>query len=269
MTSSLENKVVVITGGSAGLGKALAREFANQQAIVVLLARSREKLEEATKELTSAGLRARYWCCDVTSDESVKQVVDDIARELGRIDVWVNNVGVSTRSLLLESTVEQYQELIDINFMTAVRCVLAAMPWIEKTGGQFVNIGSLASKTGWPNMTLYSASKHALAAFSHQLRLEAPAGVNCLHVCPGPIQRPDAGNRYDQQAAGLDESARAPGAGAKIKGIKPEVLANKVVQAVQKRKKELVVPWKTRILFALLQISPSLGDWVLRSQRKK
>jgi len=150
------------------------------------------------------------------------------------------------------------------NFFTAVRCSIAAMPHLEKSSGSIVNIGSLAAKTAWRNIAPYVTSKHALSGFAHQLRLESPDNVHCLFVCPGPIRRDDSRERYQEQAKGLDESAAAPGAGVKISGLDPDSLARKIVVAVEKRKSELVVPAKSRILFSILQLSPRLGDWLLR-----
>jgi len=200
----------------------------------------------------------------VTQDDSVDNAVNEIASRFGGIDLWINNVGKSTRIAFEDCQPRDYAELMEINFYTAVRCTLAALPALKKSSGTVVNIGSLASKTGWRNVASYTTSKHALAAFSHQLRLEGPTNVHCLLVCPGPIRREDAGQRYATQAAGLDPSATAAGAGVKLKGIPPEVLAAKIEKAVRRKKKELIVPAYTRLLFALLQISPSLGDWLLR-----
>jgi short-subunit dehydrogenase len=145
---------------------------------------------------------------------------------------------------------------------------MAVLPMLAKSSGSLVNIGSLASKTAWRNMSPYSASKHAMAAFNHQIRLEAPANVHCLLVCPGPIQRPDAGTRYADQTGKLDAAAAQPGAGVKLKGIPPEKLAQQIESATRRRKKELIVPGYTRILFGLMQLSPTLGDWILRKFAK-
>jgi short-subunit dehydrogenase len=103
-----------------------------------------------------------------------------------------------------------------------------------------------------------------VAAYSQQLRYELnPLGVHVLLVCPGPIARPDAGQRYDEQASGLPDWARKPGGGVKLKGIPPEKLARRILQYCERRKPELVMPAKARILFALAQLSPTLGDWII------
>jgi short-subunit dehydrogenase len=123
----------------------------------------------------------------------------------------------------------------------------------------------LASKIASAYLGAYPASKFAVAAYSRQLRLElAPRGLHVLLVCPGPLQRADAGTRYDDQAAGLPAAARRPGAGAQLKAIDPLALGQRIIRACQRREPELVVPGKVRWLAALSELAPSWGDWILR-----
>jgi len=264
-----KNKVVVVTGGSEGLGKTIGFEFASRGAQTVLLARNEAKLTAAVESASSLGLNVDYVVADVTQDLDVESALKQIIEKHQRIDIWINNVGKSTRIRFEDCNVEEYKSLIEINFYSAVRCTLAALEYLVASSGQVVNIGSLASKTGWPNVAPYSASKHALSAFCHQMRLEGPANVNCLHVCTGPFQRDDAGTRYQKQAAGIGKVAEQPGAGVKLKGLQPQWLAEKIIQSCEKRKSELVVPGYSRILFAISQLSPSLGDFLLRRSSKK
>ena len=261
--SHWQNKIIAITGGSNGLGLELAQHFSAAGAQVIIIARDEQRLAAACQN--SPNLHPIV--ANVLDDSQVKNAVEAIAQQHGRIDVWINNVGKSTRADLLTCDIEAYQSMMEINFYSAVRCSLAVMPHLVHSSGSLVNIGSLASKTAWRNMSPYSASKHALAAFSHQIRLEGPPNVNCLSVYPGPLRRDDAGERYAKEASGLDAAATQPGAGVKLKGFPPKKLANKIDRAIQKRKKELIVPGRAKILFSLLQLSPSLGDWILKEVR--
>lgn len=264
-----KNKTVVVTGGSDGLGREIALKFARHEAQVFILARNETRLKQVADEARADGLNINWIVADVTDDQSVNDSIIEIIRRRGAIDLWINNVGKSTRAAVTECGVESYQQQMEINFYSSVRCALAVLPHLAETNGQLVNIGSLACKTGWPFVAPYSASKHALAAFNHQLRLEGPANVNYLLVCSGPVQRSDAGKRYENQAAGLPESASRPGGGVKLRGIPPEKLAEKIERSCRRRKKELVVPGYARIAFALAQLSPQLGDLFLnRSQSK-
>ena len=266
-----KNKIVVITGGSDGLGRAIGIEFVRVGATVLLLARDPERLNLAVDQITELILPGQIFgvVADVTNDSSVQQAIDQIIAQHGQIDGWVNNVGKSTRVALVDCRVEQYRELMELNFYSAVRCTLAVIPYLEKTGGHLVNIGSLASKTGWPFVAPYATSKHALAAFHHQLRLEGPQTIHYLHVCPGPIKRADAGVRYAVEAAGMGSAAAQPGGGVKLKGIEPAHLAAKIERACRQRRPDLVIPLRARLLFMLAQCCPVWTDNLLRRMNRR
>jgi short-subunit dehydrogenase len=155
--------------------------------------------------------------------------------------------------------------LLQLNFLALVRCTAAALPALIRSRGHLVNIGSLASKVATPYLGAYPVSKFAVAAYTQQLRLELkPRGVHVLLVCPGPISRDDAGRRYQVPRRGLPEQAHRPGGGTKVRSRSPEDVAAKTVRACQRRRPELVVPGKARLLFALAQLWPSMGDRILR-----
>ena len=262
--SHWQNKIVAITGGSQGFGLELAQHFATAGAKVIIIARDQQRLTTVCQDAPNL----YPIVADVLQNQQVTDTVDSIIKEHGRIDVWINNVGKSTRADLQTTNIDDYRSMMEINFYSAVQCSTAVFPYLQKSSGSLVNIGSLASKTAWRNMSPYSASKHALAAFSHQVRLEGPPNVHCLSVYPGPIRREDAGQRYAQESKDLDETAAQPGAGVKLKGICPKQLAAKIDRSIRRRKKELIVPGHTRLLFSLLQLSPSLGDWILKKFAK-
>lgn len=280
--ASWQGKVVVVTGGSEGLGLAISRAFFQANATVVMLARDESKLDLAVNNLddrlavgsiaenpdaSNLPPRISGVAADVTDDQSVAEAIAEVLAIHGRIDVLINNVGQSCRVRFADAEASDYQRLMDINFYSAVRTTMAALPALVTTSGQVINIGSLAAKTAWPNVGPYATSKHALACFSHQLRVEAPENVHCMLVCPGPIRRDDAGVRY--AGSQTDAAAKAPGAGVRLKGICPDRLASRIVVAAGKRQRELIVPRKSRVLFVLAQLSPWLGDWLLKKMAKK
>jgi short-subunit dehydrogenase len=136
---------------------------------------------------------------------------------------------------------------------------------LVNTRGHVVQVGSLSSKTASRHLGAYPASKFPLAAYAQQLRLElAPQGLHCLLVCPGPIRREDAGSRYDAAAGNLPPEARQPGGGVKLKGIDPEWLAGRILSACERRQAELIVPARAKLLFAISQLWPTLGDWIVK-----
>lgn len=263
--SLFAGKIVVVTGGSAGFGFILANAFAKQGANVFVLARDAGNLQKAVERSPHPLVPL---VCDVCCDQAVRTAVDTIIQDKQRIDVWVNNVGISTRVALSECTLAEYAKQMEVNFFSAVRCSMEVLTAVTKSSGSIVNIGSLAAKTAWPAMAPYCTSKHALAAFTHQLRIESGGSIHAMFVCCGPIRREDAGQRYEVASATLDESARKPGAGVKLKGLDPEWLATQIMNGIVRKKKELVVPFYARFLFAIQQLSPSLGDWLLRKFKK-
>lgn len=259
-----QEKVVLISGGSSGLGAMLARTLAAAGAKLVLGAIDAEGVEAVAASLRSTGCDAMGVWADVTQQEPVDRLVAAAIERHGRLDALLNCAGRSARGAVLETTPEQFLDLLSLNFLATVRCTRAAAPHLIQSRGHLVNIGSLAAKTAARFLGAYPASKFPVAAYSQQLRYELnPLGVHVLLVCPGPIARADAGTRYDDQSAGLPESARRPGGGVKLKGIPPERLAQQILRYCQRRKPELIMPAKARLLFAISQLSPTLGDWII------
>ena len=202
---------------------------------------------------------------DVTDAVQVESCVTEVIDKFGRLDALVNNAGRSSRGNALETSPDEFRALWEANFLSTVHGSMAACPHLVASKGHLVNIGSLASKSSSKFLGAYPASKFAVAAYSQQLRQElSEKGVHVLLVCPGPIARQDAGTRYDDQTQDLPESARRPGGGVRLKGIPPDRLAGQILRACEHRKAELIVPAKARLLFALSQLSPKLGDWIVR-----
>ena len=255
-----KGKVIVVTGGSAGLGLCLASTAIERGANVALIARNSERLSAACQRL---GHRAVAFSADITSQQEVDRCHVDILNRFGRVDALLKCAGKSTRGQILNTTPEEFQQLYELNFLALVRCTRAFMPELIDAKGHLVNIGSLASKSVSRFLGAYPASKFPVAAYSHQLRLELEeTGVHILLACPGPIARTDAGERYSD--TNVPAAAQQPGGGVKLKGIDPELLAEKIFLACERRQPELVVPAKARLLFVLSQISPRLGDWMIR-----
>ena len=258
------DKVVIVTGASAGLGRSIAGAFATAGAKVVLAARQQGPLTTAANELKARGHDALAVSVDVTNESDVRALVEQTCQHFGRIDVLVNNVGRSARGALLDTTPEDFENLLELNLLAAVRCTRAAAEMLIQQQGSIVNIASLAAKSAARYLGAYPASKFALAAYTQQLRLElAPQGVHVMLVCSGPIARDNAEQRYEAQLEGFPAEAAQPGAGVKAKAIKPGVLAQRIIKACEQRKPEIVVPGKARILFALAQLCPKLGDKLL------
>ncbi len=261
-----KNKVVVVTGGSKGLGLEIARQLVGAGAHLFVIARDAEQLHKISGELAEgAAIRPQIVVADLVNSDQAAAAIKTVVQTTQRIDFLFNVVGASIRCRMAETTPDIFRQQMDINFFSAVNCTQAAIKTLQKSNGGVVNIASLAAKTPWPFVGPYVTSKAALAAYTDQLRLEIKELSSVLLVCPGPILRADAGSRYQTQSSGLSAEAHQPGAGAKLKGLDPQMLAKKIVNAAANGKRELIVPWKAGFLFKISAIFPRLGDW-LRKQ---
>ncbi|MCE5302268.1 MAG: SDR family NAD(P)-dependent oxidoreductase [Planctomycetaceae bacterium] len=260
-----QDKVVLVTGGSSGLGRIVAEAFSKAGAKLALVGLETAQVEQAAQELRAGGGDVLSLPADITRPPDVDRLMAETLNRFGRLDVLVNNAGRSMRGKVLDTTPEQFRELMELNLIALVRMTRAAAPHLIEQRGHVVNIGSLAAKSASRWVGAYPATKFAVAAYSQQLRLElGPQGLHVLLVCPGPIQRKDA-RLYP--LAGLEdvpEAARAPGAGVQVHAISPQWLAGAILRACERRQPELVVPAKARLLFAISQLCPTLGDWIVR-----
>ena len=270
-TDYWQDKVCVVTGASAGLGATIARVLSARGATLVLVARHMQPLEELADTLRGLGGQVLAAGADMTVQQDVDNLVQQVALRFGRVDFLCNCAGRSARGAILDTTIEDFQQLLDVNFLASVRTTRAFAAHLIKQQGHVVQIGSLASKVAARYLGAYPASKFALSAYSQQLRLElGPQGLHVLLVCPGPIKRNDDSEpRYAQEAEGLPSEAKQPGAGANLRGLDPEWLAERILTACERRQLELILPWKVRVLLVLAQISPRLGDWLLRRATSK
>jgi uncharacterized protein len=259
-----ENKVVLVTGGSSGLGRVIVESFAEAGAKTVIAGLEGDAVRKVTAELQTAGRDILGIQADITQQSDVDRLFAEATQRFGGLDVLVNNAGRSMRGNVLDTTPEQFRELMELNLIALVRCTRAAAPHLLAARGHVVNIGSLAAKSASRWVGAYPATKHAVAAYSQQLRLElGPTGLHVLLVCPGPIERNDTRLYPLEGLEDIPERARRPGAGVRTKAIPPQRLAAEILRACERRKPELVFPGKARLLFAIQQLWPTLGDWIV------
>jgi len=182
-----EDKVVVITGGSRGLGLVLARKLANENARLVLLARNMEELDTAQKELREKDADVRIVVCDVTVQKEVEAAFAKIIEEMGSVDILINNAGIIQVGPLDSMTTNDYKNALDNHFWAPLYAALAVVPHMRaKKFGRIVNIASIGGKISVPHLLPYNASKFALAGLSEGLRYELmPDNVFVTTVCPG------------------------------------------------------------------------------------
>jgi NAD(P)-dependent dehydrogenase (short-subunit alcohol dehydrogenase family) len=263
--SCWQDKAVLVTGGSSGLGRVIAEAFSQAGAKLAIVGLEQSQVQQAAEEMRAAGRDVLGIYADITQQPDVDRLFGETLDRFGRLDVLVNCAGRSMRGKVLDTTPEQFRDLMELNFFALVRCTRAAVPHLLEQRGHVVNIGSLAAKSAARWVGAYPATKFAVAAYSQQLRLElGPQGLHVLLVCPGPIERKDARLYPLEGLEDVPESARAPGAGVRVHAIPPADLAKAILRSCERRRPELVIPGKARLLFAISQLWPTLGDWIVR-----
>ena len=186
--SGIEGKVVVITGGSSGLGEATAKLLAERGAKVMLGARREENLERLVSEIEDDGGVAAYRVTDVTSQDQVENLVAGAVEEFGRIDVLVNNAGLMPLSPLDALKVDEWEQMVDVNIKGVLYGVAAALPRMqEQHDGQFINLSSVAGHVVFPNSAVYSGTKFAVWAISEGLRQEVGEEIRTTTISPGAV----------------------------------------------------------------------------------
>ncbi|MEO8597767.1 MAG: SDR family oxidoreductase [Candidatus Solibacter sp.] len=183
----LAGKVVLITGGSRGLGLAMARRFAGEGARLALCARGAHGLEAAHHNLTGMGAEVFFSPCDVSDPEQVQQLIADTLREYGRIDVLVNNAGVIHVGPVHEMSLQDFETAMAVMFWGPVHTTMAVLPHMrQRRSGRIVNITSIGGKVSVPHLVPYSCAKFAAAAFSEGMRAELKnSGVKVVTIAPG------------------------------------------------------------------------------------
>jgi len=184
--NQMKDKVVVITGASSGIGKALAYEFGTKGAIVVLAARNMAGLEEIVADLNSIGIKALAVKTDVTVEIDCRNLVEKAIEHFGRIDILINNAGISMRALFIDLQLDVMRRLMDTNYWGTVYCSKFAMPYLLKSRGSLVGVISIGGYIGMPGRSGYAASKFAVRGFLDTVRVEnRKTGLHVLVAAPG------------------------------------------------------------------------------------
>ena len=187
--TDVQGKVVVVTGGSSGLGEATAKLLAERGAKVMLGARREENLERIVSEIKDAGGEAAYRVTDVTDRDQVENLVAGAVEEFGRIDVLVNNAGLMPLSPLEALKVDEWEQMVDVNIKGVLYGIAAALPRMqEQHSGQFINLSSVAGHVVFPNSAVYSGTKYAVWAISEGLRQEVGDEIRTTTISPGAVQ---------------------------------------------------------------------------------
>ncbi|MDQ4139527.1 MAG: SDR family oxidoreductase, partial [Bacteroidota bacterium] len=182
----MKDKVVIITGGTSGIGKACALAFGEAGAKVVISGRDTAKLKTTAYELEQKNIICRAVQSDVSLEADAQKLVSETIREFGRLDILINNAGISMRALFQDLDLAVIKQVMDINFYGTVYVTKYALPYILKSKGSIIGVSSVAGYRGLPGRTGYSASKFAMQGFLEALRTEVMhQGVHVMVACPG------------------------------------------------------------------------------------
>ncbi len=189
MSENIKGKVVLITGGSTGLGAETARHLAANGARVAIAARRKDKLDDVVAEIAKAGGEARAYQLDVVNKNQVKQVTDAVIADFGTLDVLINNAGIMPIRPMAEVNTEEWDAMIDVNIKGTLYGIAAALPFfLEKSRGHIINLSSVAGiKVFAPGGTVYSGTKFAVHAISEGLRQEVGSKVRVTSIEPGAV----------------------------------------------------------------------------------
>ncbi|MED3561641.1 SDR family oxidoreductase [Bacillus xiapuensis] len=187
--STIQDRVVIITGASSGIGEATAKELASKGAKVVLAARREERLKKLQEKIQKNGGQAIYKVTNVTSHEQMEELAEYALKEFGKIDVLVNNAGVMPQSFLYKKKIEEWNTMIDVNIKGVLYGIAAVLPSMrERKSGHIITLSSVAGYGVWPASSVYSATKYAVRAITEGLRKEeARNNIRTTIISPGAI----------------------------------------------------------------------------------
>lgn len=256
--SSFQQKVVVITGGSEGIGKALVDIFLQQGAKVATCGRNYDKLYQL--QSAHPGKPLFIHTADVSKEQDCRLFIDAVVKSFGTIDVLINNAGISMRAVVQEVSLEAIRKVMDINFWGTVYCTKFALPHIVKNKGTVVGVSSIAGYRGLPGRSGYSASKFAVNGWLEALRTELlDSGVNVMWVCPGFTASNIRNAALNKEGAAQGESPMNEG-----KMMSSEECADHILHAIEKRKRTIVLTFKGKQTVFLNRFFPALADKLVR-----
>ncbi|WP_322923856.1 SDR family oxidoreductase [Paenibacillus campi] len=247
---TLVNKIVLITGASSGIGARTAEMLVRQGAIPILTARSQPKLEQLSQQLQG---QHRMFNMDVQQQEQIEYVVAQIVDEYGRIDILLNNAGYGQFTSILDTDVQAYEQMMDVNYMGTVRCTRTVLPHMLKAGqGQIINVASMAGKFATAQSTAYTATKFAVLGFTNSLRQELRGtGITVSAINPGPVntaffERADPSGTYVSNVSGFMLST--------------DKVCHELIRMMKRRREEVDLPRYAGVAVRLYQLCPRLID---------
>ncbi len=252
----MKGKVVVITGASSGIGKALALLFAQKGSKVVIGARNHEKLMEVAEEIKLSGGEVAFVQTDVSIENDCKNLILTAVNSYGKVDVLINNAGISMRAMFENADLSVIKRLMDINFWGTVYSTKYALPYILRQKGSVVGVSSIAGIKGLPARTGYSASKFAMNGFMDSLRIEnLNKGLHVMLAFPGFTASNIRNTALAADGSMQGESPRDEG-----KMMTADEVAIHIYNAIDKRKNKIILTSQGKLTNLLNKFFPDLLD---------
>jgi len=251
----LKGMVVLLTGGSRGIGPIVAEALAKRGANIVLAARSKRGLDDVATHLSELGSKAIVVPIDLRQSSQREKLVADVRREFGKIDVLINNAGLETEGAYAELSWDSIQETIEVNLIAPMSLTHLVLPeMLKRKAGHIVNIASIAAKSGAPYAATYSGTKAGLSEWTRALRLElANTGVHFSTIFPGYVREVGMFAKFGMQSPWI------------IGSCSPSQVAKAVVHAIEKGRVERIINSRPlRYAFIINELSPTIGDWLMR-----
>lgn len=263
----MKNQVIIVTGASSGIGLAAVKEFASRGGNVVLAARNAAKLGEVVRELEANHPGQQFLAVetDVTREDNCKNLIDKTVKQFGKIDVLVNNAGISMRAMFRDLDLQVIKNLMDVNFWGTVYCTKYALPYLLQSKGSVVGVISIAGFKGLPARTGYSASKFAVYGFLDTLRIEhLHDGLHVMIFAPGFTT-----SNIRNVALTADGSKQGETPRDEAKMMSAEEVARRLAIGIRKRKSQIILTPIGNITVWLNKFFPRLVDRLEYNYMKK
>ncbi|HSH50209.1 MAG TPA: SDR family oxidoreductase [Bacteroidales bacterium] len=261
----MKNKVAIVTGASSGIGRACVSEFASKGAKVVCASRNIDELKILENDLNQKGYDIFAVKTDITVEEECKNLMDKTLEKYGKIDILLNNAGISMRALFNDVDIDVIKKLMDVNFWGTVYCTKYALPHILQSKGSVVGITSIAGFHGLPGRTGYSASKFALHGFLETLRIEnLKNGLHVLIAAPG-----FTASNVRKSALSADGSPQGKSPLNENKLMPAEKVAQKIAKGILHRKRNIIISFEGKISVLLQRVIPRSLDRLFYNRMAK
>jgi short-subunit dehydrogenase len=251
----LNGRVVLLTGGSRGIGPVVAEALARRGAAIAIAARSKSGLDEVATRLKGHGSETFVMPADLREQSQREELVTAVLKRFGKIDILVNNAGLETEGAYTELPWPSIHETVEVNLIAPMALTHLVLPgMLERKGGHIVNVASIAAKSGAPYAATYSGTKAGLAEWTRALRLElAGTGVRFSTIFPGYVREVGMFAKFRVQSPWI------------VGSCAPAQVARGVIAAIEKDKAESIINSRPlRYSFLLNELSPSVGDWLMR-----